>query len=169
MKLHIGGEAPKAGWNILNIQLKNGVDYIGDISDLSQFHDETFDEVYASHVFEHVRQKDAIKTLTGINRIIKKDGKFHVSVPDMDELCKLYLNQALNFEQRWHVMRMMFGGQTDDFDYHYAGWNYQSLSAFLLSCNFSRIEKTSSFGLFSDTSEFSPYGKPISLNLTAFK
>lgn len=121
MKLHIGGEAPKAGWNILNIQLKNGVDYIGDISNLSQFHDETFDEVYASHVFEHVRQKDVIKTLAGINRIIKKGGRFHVSVPDMDELCNLYLNQALNFEQRWHVMRMMFGGQTDDFDYHYVG------------------------------------------------
>ena len=39
MKLHIGGETPKPGWKILNIQPKPHVDYIGDISDLSQFSD----------------------------------------------------------------------------------------------------------------------------------
>ena len=62
MKLHIGGEAQKDGWKILNIQPKEGVDYIGSITDLSQFENESVDEVYASHVFEHVLQKDALDT-----------------------------------------------------------------------------------------------------------
>ena len=57
MKLHIGGEEAKEGWKILNIQKKDGVDFIGDISDLSQFKDNSIEEIYASHVFEHVIQK----------------------------------------------------------------------------------------------------------------
>ena len=53
MKLHIGGEEVKADWKILNISNKPGVDYIGDISNLSQFTDNSFQEIYASHVVEH--------------------------------------------------------------------------------------------------------------------
>ena len=45
MKLHIGGEQVKEGWKILNIQKKEGVDFIGDITDLSQFQDNSIDEI----------------------------------------------------------------------------------------------------------------------------
>ena len=37
MKLHIGGQTTKEGWKILNIQKKDGVDFVGDLTDLSQF------------------------------------------------------------------------------------------------------------------------------------
>ena len=57
MKLHIGGVQSKEGWKILNSQKFPNVDYLGDISDLSQFEDGQFDEIYASHVLEHVPQK----------------------------------------------------------------------------------------------------------------
>ena len=165
----IGGETIKDGWKILNISQKPGVDFIGDISDLSMFENDSASDVYASHVFEHVKQKDIISTLIGINRIIKKNGKFHISVPNMDELCHLYLNKALSFDQRWHVMRMMFGGQVDSFDFHYVGWNHESLSIFLLKSGFNKINRYDSFGIFQDTSDFCPYGNYISLNLTAIK
>ena len=91
MKLHIGGKIQKSGWKILNIQNKDGVDFIGDISDLSQFEDESINEIYASHVFEHVPQKKIISTLSGINRVLKTGGKFYVSVPDIDVLFKFFL------------------------------------------------------------------------------
>ena len=54
MKLHIGGQTTKEGWKILNIQKKDGVDFVGDLTDLSQFSDNSIEEVYASHVLEHV-------------------------------------------------------------------------------------------------------------------
>jgi predicted SAM-dependent methyltransferase len=169
MKLHIGGEIAKDGWKNLNIQPKPFVDYIGDISNLNQFENEVFDEIYASHVFEHVKQEDIQATLLGLSRILKHNGLIHLSVPDMDELCKLYLSKVLNFEQRWHVMRMIFGGQIDSFDFHYVGWNYESLSTFLFNAGFTQVKRRLSFGLFQDTSEFSPYGNYISLNVTAVK
>ena len=48
MKLHIGGKEKKEGWNILNIQKNEGVDFMGDITNLSQFDDNSIDEIYAS-------------------------------------------------------------------------------------------------------------------------
>ena len=61
MKLHIGGKEKKEGWSILNIQKNNNIDFVGDISDLSQFEDNSIDEIYASHVVEHVNQKNIKK------------------------------------------------------------------------------------------------------------
>ena len=83
MKLHIGGKEIKEGWSILNIQNKEGVDFVGDISDLTQFESNSINEIYASHILEHVNQKNIKKTLNGIHRVLKNEGKFYVSVPDM--------------------------------------------------------------------------------------
>ena len=93
MKLHIGGQTTKEGWKILNIQKKDGVDFVGDLTDLSQFSDNSVEEVYASHVLEHVGQKKVLDTLKGVNRILNKDGKFYISVPDMDVLCKIFIDE----------------------------------------------------------------------------
>ena len=92
MKLHIGGEQVKEGWKILNIQKKDGVDYVGDISDLSQFKDNSIEEIYASHVFEHVKKRKIKDTLIGIHRVINENGKFYVSVPDLKLLCKIFID-----------------------------------------------------------------------------
>jgi len=169
MKLHIGGEEKKEGWKILNIQQKPDVDFIGDITDLSQFEDNSIEEIYASHVVEHVAQKKVETTLKGIHRVLKDSGKFYVSVPDMDILCKIYLDPKAPPKVKFHTMRMMFGGQIDDFDFHYFGWNFQFMNEFLLKAGFKKIERVKSFSLFNDTSDYAPYGPPISLNIIAYK
>ena len=66
-------------------------------------------------------------------------------------------------------MRMIFGGQTDEFDYHYFGWNFEFMKNFLEVAGFRNIEKVQSLGLFDDTSDYKPYGFPISLNVIATK
>ena len=93
MKLHIGGKEKKEGWSILNIQKNKDVDFVGDISDLSQFKDNSINEIYASHVFEHIKFIDAKKTLLGIKRVLVDKGKFYISVPDMDVLCKILIDK----------------------------------------------------------------------------
>ena len=169
MKLHIGGEEKKEGWKILNIQQKPDIDFIGDITDLGQFEDNSIEEIYASHVVEHVAQKKVEPTLKGIHRVLKDSGKFYVSVPDMDILCKIYLDPKAPPKVKFHTMRMMFGGQVDDFDFHYFGWNFQFMNEFLLKAGFKKIERVKSFSLFKDTSDYAPYGVPISLNVIAHK
>ena len=169
MKLHIGGESVKDGWKILNISQKPGVDFIGDISDLSMFENDSASDVYASHVFEHVIQAKVLDTLKEIRRILKPGGKFYVSVPDLDILCHTFINPMASTEIKFHVMRMMFGGQVDDHDFHFFGWNQVFLVDFLSQAGFTAANRVDSFGLFSDTSDYKPYGIPISLNVVATK
>ena len=108
-------------------------------------------------------------TLKGINRILKKNGKFYISVPDMDSLCHFFISPLADKKIKFHVMRMIFGGQVDEYDYHYFGWNFQFLNDYLKEANFSKVERVHSFGLFNDTSDHKPYGFPISLNVIATK
>ena len=76
MKINIGGESKKEGWKILNVQKKPDVDFIGNINNLDQFENECCEEIYASHVIEHIDQKTVLNTLKGINRILKKMENF---------------------------------------------------------------------------------------------
>ena len=169
MKLHIGGEQKKDGWKILNIQKKDNVDFIGNITDLSQFENNSIEEIYASHVFEHVLQSEVNKTLKGIHRVLVDGGKFYVSVPDMDILCIMFIDPKAPLKVKHHAMIMMFGGQIDKFDIHYFGWNHQLVIDFFGQAGFKKLERVKSFNLFKDTSDYAPYGQPISLNVIAIK
>ena len=169
MKLHIGGWATKEGWKILNIQKKENVDFVGDISDLSQFKNNSIDEIYASHVFEHVKYIDAKGTLLGIHRVLTSGGKFYISVPDMEVLFKQFLEKKNETKNKIHIIRMIFGGQKDENDFHYFGWDFELLSGLLKNVGFKDIKKVRSFSIFNDSSEMAPYGEPISLNLIAEK
>lgn len=167
--LHIGGEETKPGWKILNIQPGDGVDYVGDINDLSQFPDGMFDIIYGSHVLEHVSQRNMLRTLSGLYRILSPNGKLMISVPDLEILCKLFVHPEIDEESRFHVMKMMFGGQTDPFDFHYIGLTHEFMLGYLGAANFKFVQRVNEFGIFNDASSYAPYGAPISLNLIAYK
>ncbi len=169
LRLHIGGIEAKPGWKILNALPGEGVDFLGDIHDLSGFATDSVEEVYASHVLEHVGQGAMLRVLQEIFRILKPGGRFMVSVPDMEVLCELHLAFKNNLPQRVHVMRMMFGGQTDAYDFHYIGLDFELFSNYLTEAGFSGIQRVDNFGLFDDTSSYVCYGRAISLNIIAVK
>jgi predicted SAM-dependent methyltransferase len=169
-RLHIGGTEKRAGWEILNAQPGPHVDHVGDCVDLSRFADESFDEVYASHVYEHLGyQEDLPKALAEVHRVLKPGGTFRISVPDLEILCRLFLHPDLTLPQRYHVMRMMFGGQIDAFDFHKVGLNWTILCALLGNARFRSAQRVESFGLFQDCSVLRFEGQPISLNVEATK
>lgn len=167
MKLHVGGVEAKEGWKLLNIQPGTGVDYVGDIRDLSQFKDGCCRIVYGSHVLEHISQRDMVATLKGIRRILAPKGKLMISVPDLAILCKLFIDPETKQKDRFKVMRAMFGGQIDDHDFHYVGLSMDILGAYLQAAGFAMAQRIPSFGIFRDTSSLFLCGVPISLNVIA--
>lgn len=169
IRLHIGGTEARDGWKIFNICPGGNVDYVGDIQDMSAFSDNSIDEIYGSHVLEHVSQEAMAATLQGLYRVLKPDGRLLLSVPDLEVLCKLFLQEDLDKKARFHVMRMMFGGQINASDFHYIGLNYEFLQDYLLAAGFSSCQKVPLLNVFSDTSTFAPYGELISLNVIAHK
>lgn len=170
-KLHIGGHVRKAGWEVLDVNPGPHVDHVCNAADLTRFATATFTEVYASHVLEHFDYKDALPaTLKEWHRVLTPGGMLHVSVPDMDTLARLFLDrQQLSAEDRFLVMRMMFGGHVDQYDYHVVGLNEEFLLRFLYAAGFAKAARVPEFGICDDTSTLTLKGTPISLNVTALK
>jgi predicted SAM-dependent methyltransferase len=170
-RLHIGGTTACEGWEILNAIPEAWVDHIGQAEDLSRFEGNIFDEIYASHVLEHLGYQSALPAaLREWYRVLKPEGRLMVSVPDLDTLCQLYSQRTeLRPEDRFAVMRMMFGGQLDEFDFHFVGLNEEFLASFLSDAGFANIKRVSEFGLFADCSTLIFAGRPISLNIEAYK
>ena len=170
-KLHIGGAHASPGWEVFDVRAASHVDHVGDALDLSRFAEGTFAEVYASHVLEHFDYKDALyAALVEWHRVLEPGGVLRLSVPDIDILAHLLLQrQALDVNQRFQVMRMIFGGHTHEHDYHRVGLNQDFMSAFLDRAGFERLQRVSRHGLFADTSETVVLDTPISLNLNAYK
>jgi predicted SAM-dependent methyltransferase len=170
-KLHIGGKEQRPGWEILDVNAGPHVDHVGNAVDLARFADGSFTEVYASHVLEHFDYKeDLLTALREWHRILAPGGVLRLSVPDLDVLAHLLLQRhKLDVNQRFQVMRMIFGGHVDAHDYHLVGLNQDFLAGFLSAAGFDRLQRVSRHGLFKDTSDMVVAGTPISLNFTACK
>jgi len=169
-KLHIGGLIRSQGWEVLNTTPGDHVDHLGNANDLSRFPDNTFNSIYASHILEHFDYRDELDaTLREWRRVLVAGGKLYISVPDMDILCGLFLDRQLDPLVRFRVMRMMFGGHLDEYDYHVVGLNQEFLDKYLLSNGFVNPQRVQDFGLFEDASSIEIQDVPISLNVIAEK
>ncbi len=169
-RLHIGGQIAHPDWKILNVQPGPQVDFVGDCADLRQFADASVTEIYASHVLEHLGFKHEMPAaLTEFHRVLVPGGGLRIGVPDLAVLCALYLDPALDAEDRYQVMRMLYGGQLNNADFHCAGYDAESLALRLQKAGFVGVERVDAFRLFDDSSNFSFKGRPISLNLRARK
>ncbi len=169
-RLHIGGVEQRAGWEILNAIPGAGVDHVGMADDLSRFAANSFTAVYASHVLEHLNFTGEIqRALKEWNRVLINGGQLLVSVPDMDTLCRLFLTPDLPIEDRFMVIRMIFGGHIDRHDYHQVGMNFEILQAFLHEAGFVGVRRVEDLGVFDDTSRLLFRGTAISLNVVARK
>ena len=69
-----------------------GADIIHDLKKGIPLPEASVDEIYASHVLEHISFKDLIVMLNEIYRVLKPNGKFSVCVPDASLYIKSYTN-----------------------------------------------------------------------------
>jgi predicted O-linked N-acetylglucosamine transferase (SPINDLY family)/predicted SAM-dependent methyltransferase len=170
LRLHIGGQQRRPGWKIVNIQPGPEVDYVTDCTNLQLFTEGSAEEIYASHVLEHLGyQEDLPRALAEIHRVLKPGGAVKISVPDFEVICRLFLDPACTEQERLLLMRMAFGGQLDAHDFHYVGLTQEILGRYLSRAGFARMEKISEFHLFDDTSSLRFGDTLISLNVIAHK
>lgn len=169
-RLHVGGKVRKAGWQVLNVEPGEHVDHLGDVRDLSRFGDASFDMVYASHIIEHLGyQRDLGAVLSSMARILRPGGRFFVSVPDLSTLCQLFTHPQADRSMRFAVMRMMFGGQLDEHDFHLVGLWDEYLAHALFSAGFSEVYRVPEFSFFDDTSKARVGNVLISLNMVGVR
>lgn len=169
-RLNIGGTEAAEGWEVFNALPGDFVDHQGNASDLSRFDGNSFDAIYASHIVEHFDYKNELPaTLSEWFRVLAPGGKIYISVPDMDTLCRYFIDPSLKENERFLVMMMMFGGHVDKYDYHYIGLNQQFLTGYLQAAGFVDITRVDDLGFFDDTSRLKFREEWVSLNMIAVK
>jgi len=170
MRLHIGGEVRKDGWVVLNALPGPHVDLVGDCRVMKEIGDASVDEIYASHVLEHLSHAEEVGTaLLQWHRVLRPGGRLRVSVPDLATLCWMFVRPGVSAKLRIELMKVIYGGHLNAFDIHYAGFDAGLLGGYLLQAGFERFERVESFGEFADTSEYRMAGIRISLNAQAWK
>lgn len=170
LRLHIGGRTRTPGWTSFDIAPGPDVDVVGDCRDLSRFEDDSVDEIYASHILEHLSYRNEIvPTLKEWRRVLLPGGELKISVPDFEVLCRLYVRPDLSPADRGEVLRMVFGGQMDEHDFHRAGLTFELMSVLLEMAGFTSIKRVERLGEFNDTSGMRLKDVPISLNMVARK
>jgi FkbM family methyltransferase len=170
-RLHVGGKQRSDAWEILNVNPAPQVDHVCNANDLSRFANDTFSAIYASHIVEHFDYRGELSSaLREWLRVLVPGGLVFISVPDLNVLGRLLVEKTgLTTDERFFVMRMLFGGHTDAHDYHLAGLNEEFLTRFLREAGFRDIRRVGDFGLFNDTSSVEFKGVRVSLNMIAEK
>jgi predicted SAM-dependent methyltransferase len=169
-RLHIGGTQKREGWHILNIAPAPEVDFVGNCPDLGAVADGSLDEVYASHVIEHLPHgRDLQQTFNEINRVLKVGGRLSIAVPDFEVLAKLYFMENAQPNLKLGVINLLFGGQSNEYDFHCSAFDAALLEFYLTHFGFGEIRRVADFGLFEDASSFKYLGVPVSLNMVAEK
>ena len=137
--------------------------------DLEIFPNSSVTAIYASHVLEHVSyqvNEELRHTLREWHRVLKPGGVAFISVPDLAVLSKLFA-ESPDPQDRYKIMRMMFGGHIDEYDMHKVGFDQNILEAYLEECGFCNFERKELFELFMDTSRGKFHDTFISLNVIA--
>lgn len=84
----------------MNAQKHDSVDVVGNVTDLSMFANNTVEEAYASHVYEHLGyQKELPTALREVHRVLIPGGLLRVAVPDLVILAKMLSTRSLDCQR----------------------------------------------------------------------
>lgn len=88
---------------------------------------------------------------------------------NLNMLCQLYVHPDVTEQHRWHIMRIMFGGQKNEHDFHKVGLSWVVLQDFLRQAGFFTSQRVDVFDMFDDTNKLEVLGNRISLNVETGK
>ncbi len=169
MRLNLGGRGTSIpGFTTVDLDEENKDGIKADVSDLSMIEDGSAEEIYASHILEHFPHVKTEAVLKEWFRVLKKGGRILIGVPDFQRTIEIYLQLGLI---PW-VTNFLYGDQEYPLAYHYAPFTFGSLSKTLNKVGFSKIKRLYSMPYnVSDcaTLKFNIDGKPVSLNVEAYK
>lgn len=177
MKLHLGcGDKILKGFTNVDIRKKEGVDLVDDISSLSGIKNESVELIYACHVLEHFGRYEYKKVLKRWYDVLETGGTLRLAVPDLKKVFHLYVEKNIPLNT---LMGFIYGGQTYEHNYHYVGFDYDTLKNDLLEIGFKQVHSWDWRGTdHSDVDDFSqaylPHmdkknGQLMSLNIETIK
>ena len=114
--------------------------------------DNYYDEIFSSHVLEHVTRPELSAVFTEWNRVLKPNALLEIIVPNMKRIIGkiFYCEQALSKTKdevlrdeklriMEELMKWLYGGQKDSNDFHKIGFTQNYLQYYLSKHGFVEI------------------------------
>jgi predicted SAM-dependent methyltransferase len=139
LKLYIGSHDFRPdGYLTVDLDPNHKPDFVADAADLSIIPSESFDEVCASAILEHIAWPNGYKALSEWARVLKPGGVLKVSVPDMRMLCAL----VAQGDNPAHCIGMIYGTgrMHHPLEAHQYGYTRETLSEMLTVLGFADID-----------------------------
>lgn len=143
--LHLGcgdRRLPHPPWVNIDIDRKIHTDGYSDecggATCLAQYVDNSIDEIYASHLLDHLsRNKELDRALSEWHRVLKPGGILRIAVSNFEMVAKMY-EEGLDLERLWcHIV----GGHKSNFDKHGCVFDFNTLKHYLEKHGFKDVKK----------------------------
>lgn len=131
-----------ANWIHADCRILPHVEYIGDVSRKLAFEDNSFDEVLARSILEHISYRQVPSTLKEWYRILSTGGILELIVPQVDAVFKCYAQGTMTLDEFWGYL---YGGSDYAFNFHLCGFTKEILTKCLLDAGFTDIQFTDPF------------------------
>lgn len=135
MKLHLGcGGDIKPGY--INIDAYNKkADRTMNVKDIIKHFDPgTIDEIYSSHMFEHLDRKEGESFLESCRVLLKVGGTLFLAIPCIDYLVWDWRDGKITDVE---FTNSLYGMHRDPYDYHKMGYTVSTITDLLGKYNFS--------------------------------
>lgn len=91
IRLNLG--SGKHPWpNATNIDYDERADIVGPVDVLPDYQDDSVDEIYAIHLFEHLDRRNVHTVLKEWRRALKVGGKLIIEVPCLEKIAKMIVD-----------------------------------------------------------------------------
>ncbi|MHB8578569.1 MAG: FkbM family methyltransferase [Ignavibacteriaceae bacterium] len=154
----------------------SAVDIVDNAKELRNFDNNTASLIYACHVLEHFPNNEIKSILSRWFEVLEYGGELRISVPDIDRIVNIYNKNIKHFLTPGNTpwIGLLYGGQTDIYDYHKTGFNFTYLKTLLEEVGFSNVKEYPHsphwLGIPFDASMAKePFNEYISLNIMAIK
>ena len=111
-----------------------GIDIVADFWDLPKhIEPASCEEIQMTHVLEHFPMKRTREALELVYGLLKDGGKFYIEVPNFAWHAEMILRNPRDRQ----IVEYAYGGQLDEYDFHYMGFTPEILEEDLIATLFS--------------------------------
>lgn len=103
--------------------------------------DASVEEIFSSHMLEHVHREMVLPTLREWHRLLQPGGLLHLETPDLEYCVRTWLEAPEDHPEKWgFYLHRIFGGQTSVGDDHLTGFTLPRLCALVTEAGFTQLQ-----------------------------
>jgi len=136
-----GDNPTKKDFKTCDIRNLQGVDFVCPAWDIDQHVKEnSVDEIFSRHFFEHLTFRQGEHLLKVWHKILKPNGRMEMMLPNMDYHVAQWVNKTAMDRAKAGFWGHQREGDTEVWDVHKSGYNFDTLSTLLSEYEFRNIK-----------------------------